>query len=79
MQTQNFVLNGKKEKKILKIKCEQYISFPEAGKQFEQFNEEQSYASVVKRNTCNKATQTIDTIQSTQEIKQSTRENVRED
>ena len=49
-----------KEKKILKIKCEQNISFPEARKQYEQFYAVQTYASAVKPNTCNKLTQTDD-------------------
>ena len=49
-----------KEKKILKIKCEQNISFPEARKQYEQFYAVQTYASAVKPNTCNKQTQTDD-------------------
>ena len=49
-----------KEKKILKIKCEQNITFPEARKQFEQFDAVQTYASVVKPSTCNKQTQTED-------------------
>ena len=49
-----------KEKKILKIKCEQNITFPEARKQFEQFNAVQTYASAVKPSTCNKQTQTVD-------------------
>ena len=47
-----------KEKKILKIKCEKNITFPEARKQFEQFNAVQTYASAVKPSTCNKQTQT---------------------
>ena len=47
-----------KEKQILKIKCEQSISFPEARKQFEQFNGAKTYASAVKPGTCNKSTQT---------------------
>ena len=47
-----------KEKQILKIKCEQNISFPEARKQFEQFNGAKTYASAVKPGTCNKSTQT---------------------
>ena len=49
-----------KEKKILKIKCEQNITFPEARKQFDQFNAVQTYASAVKPSTCNKQTQTED-------------------
>ena len=49
-----------KEKKILKIKCEQNISFPEARKPYEQFYAVQTYASAVKPNTCNKQTQTED-------------------
>ena len=47
-----------KEKQILKIKCEQNISFPEARKQYEQFNGAKTYASAVKPGTCNKSTQT---------------------
>ena len=47
-----------KEKKILKIKCEQNISLPEARKQYEQFYDTLSYASAVKPGTCNKSTQT---------------------
>ena len=45
---------------ILKIKCKQNISFPEARKQYEQFYAVQTYASAVKPNTCNKQTQTED-------------------
>ena len=47
-----------KEKKILKIKCEQNISFPEARKQYEQFYQAWTYASAVKLGTCNKSTET---------------------
>ena len=47
-----------KEKQILKIKCEQNISFREAQKQYEQFNGAKTYASAVKPGTCNKSTQT---------------------
>ena len=47
-----------KEKKILKIKCENNLSFPEARKQYEQFYTGQPYASAVKPGTCNKSTQT---------------------
>ena len=47
-----------KEKKILKIKCENNISFPEARRQYEQFHTGQTYASAVKQGTCNKSTQT---------------------
>ena len=47
-----------KEKNILKIKCEQYISFPEALKQYEQFYQARTYASAVKPGTCNKSTET---------------------
>ena len=47
-----------KEKKILKIKCEQNISFPEARKQYEQFYQARTYASAVKSGTCNKSTET---------------------
>ena len=48
----------KKEKKILKIKCENNLSFPKARKQYEQFYTGQTYASAVKPGTCNKSTQT---------------------
>ena len=47
-----------KEKKIIKIKCENYLSFPDARKQYEQFYTGQTYASAVKPGTCNKSTQT---------------------
>ena len=47
-----------KEKKSLKIKCEQNISFPEARKQYEQFYQARTYASAVKPGTCNKSTET---------------------
>ena len=47
-----------KEKKILKIKCEQNISFPEARKQYQQFYQARTYASAVKPGTCNKSTET---------------------
>ena len=47
-----------KEKKILKIKCENNLSFPDARKQYEQFYTGQTYASAVKQGTCNKSTQT---------------------
>ena len=47
-----------KEKKILKIKCENNLSFPEAGEQNEQFYTGQTYASAVKPGTCNKPIQT---------------------
>ena len=47
-----------KEKQILKIKCEQNISYQEARKQYEQFNGAKTYASAVKPGTCNKSTQT---------------------
>ena len=49
---------SEKEKKILKIKCEQNISFPEARKQYEQFYQARTYASAVKPGTCNKSTET---------------------
>ena len=48
----------KKEKKLLKIKCENNISFPDALKQYEQFYTGQTYASAVKPDTCNKSTRT---------------------
>ena len=47
-----------KEKKILKIKCEQNISFPEARKQYKPFYQARTYASAVKPGTCNKSTET---------------------
>ena len=47
-----------KEKKILKIKCENNLSFPDARKQYKQFYTGQTYASAVKPGTCNKSTQT---------------------
>ena len=46
-----------KEKKILKIKCENNLSFPEAHKQYKEFYTGQTYARVVKPGTCNKSTQ----------------------
>ena len=46
------------EKQILKIKCEQNISFPEPRKQYEQLNGAKNYASAVKPCTCNKSIQT---------------------
>ena len=51
-------LQWEKEKEILKIKCEQNISFPEARKQYEQFYQARTYASAVKPGTCNKSTET---------------------
>ena len=48
---------GEREK-ILKIKCENNLSFPEARKQFEQFYQARTYASVVIQGTCNKSTET---------------------
>ena len=47
-----------KEKKILKIKCELNISFPEARKQYEQIYQAGIYASAVKPGTCNTSTET---------------------
>ena len=47
-----------KEKKILKIKCENNLSFSDARKQYKQFYTGQTYASAVKPGTCNKSTQT---------------------
>ena len=47
-----------KENKILKLKCENNLSFPKARKQYEQFYTGQTYASAVKPGTCNKSTQT---------------------
>ena len=47
-----------KERQILKIKCEQNISLPEARKHYEHFNGPKTYASAVKPGTCNKSTQT---------------------
>ena len=51
-----------KERKILKIKYVNNLSFPEARKQFEQFYQARTYASAVKPGTCNKCTQTDDSI-----------------
>ena len=48
----------KKEKKILKIKCENNLSFPDGREQYEQFYTGQTYASAVKPGTCNRSTQT---------------------
>ena len=50
--------HGEKYKKILKIKFELNISFPEARKQYEQFYQARTYASAVKPVTCNKSTET---------------------
>ena len=47
-----------KVKKILKIKCENNLLFPDAHKQYDQFYTGQTYASAVKSGTCNKYTQT---------------------
>ena len=47
-----------KEKKIINIKFEQNISFPEARKQNEHFYQARTYASAVKPVTCNKSTET---------------------
>ena len=47
-----------KEKKILKIKCENFLSFSDARKQYKQFYTGQTYMSAVKSGTCNKSTQT---------------------
>ena len=47
-----------KKKKILKIKCKNNLSFPDARKQYKQFYTGQTYASAVKPGTCNKSTQT---------------------
>ena len=58
LQTQSNVHNGRKRVKILKIKCENNLSFPDARKQYEQFYTGQTYASAVKPGTCNKSTQT---------------------
>ena len=52
--------NARNGRKILKIKCENNLSFPEARKQFEQFYQARTYASAVKPGTCNKSTQTED-------------------
>ena len=46
------------KEKILKIKCEQNISFPEAREQYKQFYQARTYASAVKPGTCNKSTET---------------------
>ena len=72
--TQKIARNGRK-RKILKIKCENNLSFPEAHKQFEQFYQARTYASAVKPGTCNKSTQTDD--KSTQ-IDDSITENTKE-
>ena len=58
LQTQSNAHNSRKRRKILKIKCENNLSFPEAHKQYEQFYAGQTYASAVKPVTCNKSTQT---------------------
>ena len=47
-----------KEKKIIKIKCENNLSFPDARKQNEQFYTGPTYASAANPGTCNKSTQT---------------------
>ena len=47
-----------KERKILKIKCENNLSFPEARKPYKQFYTGQTYASAIKPGICNKSTQT---------------------
>ena len=44
--------------KILKIKCENKLSFPEARKKCEQFYTGQTYARAVKPGICNNSTQT---------------------
>ena len=49
---------GEKEKKILKIKCEQNISFLEAQKQCKLFYQARTDASAVKPGICNKSTET---------------------
>ena len=49
-------LQWEKERKILKIKCENNLSFPEARKQFEQFYQARTNACAVKPGTCNKST-----------------------
>ena len=62
LQTPNNAHNGRKRrKKMLKIKCENNISFPDARKQYKQFYKGQPYASAVKPSTCNKYTKTDDT------------------
>ena len=61
-QTQSNAHNGRKRRKFsksnvkttyhfLKIKCENNLSFPEARKQYEQFNTGQTNASAVKPKT----------------------------
>ena len=60
LQTQKQCPQWEKETKILKIKCENNISFPNACKQYELFYTGQTYASAVKPDTCNKSTQTDD-------------------
>ena len=56
--TQKIARNGRKREKMLKIKCKNNLSFPEARKQFEQFYQARTYASAVKPGTCNKSTET---------------------
>ena len=51
-----------KERQILKIKCENNKSFPDARTQYAQFYTGKAYASVVKPSTCNKSTQTDDKV-----------------
>ena len=65
-----------KERKILKIKCENNLSFPESRKQFEQFYQARTYASAVKPGTCNKSTETGDSF--TEYLKQQTQEKQQE-
>ena len=71
-----------KEKKILKIKCEQNISFLEARKQYEQFYQAWTYASAVKPGTCSKSTETDKSTQTddsfTEYLKQQTQEKQQE-
>ena len=72
-----------KERKILKIKCENNLSFPEACKQFEQFYQARTYASAVKPGTCNKSTETDNKTSQTDDsfteyLKQQTQEKQKE-
>ena len=72
-----------KEKKILKIKCEQNLSFPEARKQYAQFYQARTYASAMKPGTCNKSTETHNNSTQTEDsfteyLKQQTQEKQQE-
>ena len=67
LQTQKQCPQWEKEKKILKIKFENNISFPDARKQYKQFYTGQTFKSAVKPGTCNKTTQTGDKNTKTEE------------